>query len=80
MAKNDLEDIEEEEAYLDREYISEKLAEVALDETYDLDWRKAQIADWIEKDLSDDDSLMREFNWIMENKHEYKTQPSKQAA
>ena len=78
MAKENLnyEDAERNSFNVDREYISEKLAEFALDETYDLAWRKAQIADWIEKDLSSDEALMTEFNWIMENKHEYETQPT----
>jgi hypothetical protein len=64
--------IEDEEnenrPYIDTEYVAQEMAKVVLDGQYDYEWRLAQIQDWLEQAFDDDDKLMREFNWIMENK------------
>jgi len=60
----------ESRPYVDSEYVAREMAKVVLDEQYNYDWRLAQIQDWIEQAFQDDDELMKEFNFIMENKGE----------
>jgi len=58
----------ENRPYVDTEYVAQEMAKVVLDEQYHYEWRLAQIQDWLEQAFDDDDKLMREFNFIMENK------------
>jgi len=60
----------EERPYVDAEYVAQQMAKVVLDEQYNYEWRLAQIQDWIEQAFEDDERLMQEFNFIMENKGE----------
>lgn len=60
----------ESRPYVDSEYVAREMAKVVLDEQYNYDWRLAQIQDWIEQAFQDDDELMKEFDFIMENKGE----------
>lgn len=55
---------------VDTEYVAQQMAKVVLDEQYNYEWRLAQIQDWIEQAFDDDERLMQEFNFIMENKGE----------
>ena len=72
-----LEDIENERRpYVDTEYVMQKMAEVVTDPAYNRDWRIAQILTWLELAYQDDDSLMYEFNDVMQDK----TEPEFQAA
>jgi len=60
----------EERPHIDSEYVAQQMAKVVLDEQYNYEWRLAQIQDWIEQAFEDDERLMQEFNFIMENKGE----------
>jgi hypothetical protein len=60
----------EERPHIDTEYVAQQMAKVVLDEQYNYEWRLAQIQDWIEQAFEDDERLMQEFNFIMENKGE----------
>jgi len=60
----------ENKPYIDTEYVAQQMAKVVLDEQYNYEWRLAQIQDWIEQAFEDDERLMQEFNFIMENKGE----------
>jgi hypothetical protein len=60
----------ENKPFVDTDYVAKEMAKVVLDEQYNYQWRLAQIQDWIEQAFEDDDKLMQEFNFIMENKGE----------
>lgn len=60
----------QDKPYIDSEYVAQQMAKVVLDEQYNYQWRLAQIQDWIEQAFEDDERLMQEFNFIMENKGE----------
>jgi len=73
--KDYVEDVKQQEnnedrPYIDAEYVAREMAKVVLDGQYHYDWRLAQVQDWIEQAFEDDERLMQEFNFIMENKGE----------
>lgn len=65
---------EEEEEYdvIDMEPVMEAITDIIFNNDYDLEWRKAQVHDWLSKAFDDNDNgMIAELNFLKEHKNDW---------
>ena len=63
---------EEDYELVDMEPIMDSITDIIFNDEYDLDWRKAQVQDWLSKAFDDDDNgMIAELNFLKEHKNDW---------
>jgi len=63
---------EEDYQLVDMEPIMDSITDIIFNDEYDLDWRKAQVQDWLSKAFDDDDNgMIAELNFLKEHKNDW---------